>query len=215
MLTITPLTLHTKTDEVTSSLGRHLLPLALALFWVIFFLCKKKILRQPGIEPGTTAWEAAMLTITPLALYFQVRDLKIYLIKFIDTNVYVVLLREIQKYILYWTVDICESTAYNLEFKKMSASTGNRTQNNSLEGCYANHYTIDALGGLLIFEARNYIFKSKIQIQKEFASSGNRTQAARVAGEHSTTEPTMLTCYGSFRSHVRPEFTLKIMILTK
>ena len=28
--------------------------------------------------------------------------------------------------------------------------------------------------------------------QKEFASSGNRTRAARVAGEHSTTEPTML-----------------------
>jgi hypothetical protein len=26
------------------------------------------------------------------------------------------------------------------------------------------------------------------------ASSGNRTRAARVAGEHSTTEPTMLFC---------------------
>ena len=26
-----------------------------------------------------------------------------------------------------------------------------------------------------------------------FASSGNRTRAARVAGEHSTTEPTMLS----------------------
>ena len=26
------------------------------------------------------------------------------------------------------------------------------------------------------------------------ASSGNRTRAARVAGEHSTTEPTMLLC---------------------
>ena len=29
--------------------------------------------------------------------------------------------------------------------------------------------------------------------QKTLASSGNRTRAARVAGEHSTTEPTMLT----------------------
>ena len=29
---------------------------------------------------------------------------------------------------------------------------------------------------------------------KMFASSGNRTRAARVAGEHSTTEPTMLSC---------------------
>ena len=27
--------------------------------------------------------------------------------------------------------------------------------------------------------------------EKKFASSGNRTRAARVAGEHSTTEPTM------------------------
>ena len=27
--------------------------------------------------------------------------------------------------------------------------------------------------------------------KKKFASSGNRTRAARVAGEHSTTEPTM------------------------
>ena len=30
---------------------------------------------------------------------------------------------------------------------------------------------------------------------KKIASSGNRTRAARVAGEHSTTEPTMLTGY--------------------
>ena len=26
----------------------------------------KKIMRQPGIEPGSTAWKAAMLTIIPL-----------------------------------------------------------------------------------------------------------------------------------------------------
>ena len=32
----------------------------------------------------------------------------------------------------------------------------------------------------------------EIKKQKDFASSGNRTRAARVAGEHSTTEPTML-----------------------
>ena len=30
--------------------------------------------------------------------------------------------------------------------------------------------------------------------QKIIASSGNRTRAARVAGEHSTTEPTMPWC---------------------
>jgi hypothetical protein len=33
-------------------------------------------------------------------------------------------------------------------------------------------------------------------VKKIFASSGNRTRAARVAGEHSTTEPTMLCCKG-------------------
>ena len=32
-----------------------------------------------------------------------------------------------------------------LKNTKSYASTGNRTRNNSLEGCYANHYTIDAL----------------------------------------------------------------------
>ena len=34
--------------------------------------------------------------------------------------------------------------------------------------------------------------------KKYYASSGNRTRAARVAGEHSTTEPTMLI-YGESR----------------
>ena len=29
---------------------------------------KDKKLRQPGIEPGSTAWKAAMLTIIPLTL---------------------------------------------------------------------------------------------------------------------------------------------------
>ena len=59
------------------------------------------------------------------------------------------------------------------------------------------------------------LLNQKIQIQKKLASSRNRTRATRVAGEHSTTEPTMLTCYVSFQSHVRPEFTRKIIILTK
>ena len=31
-----------------------------------------------------------------------------------------------------------------------------------------------------------------MELKKLSASSGNRTRAARVAGEHSTTEPTML-----------------------
>ena len=28
-------------------------------------LCKKKCLRWPGVEPGSTAWKAAMLTVIP------------------------------------------------------------------------------------------------------------------------------------------------------
>ena len=38
-----------------------------------------------------------------------------------------------------------------------------------------------------------------ISVYKNFASAGNRTRAARVAGEHSTTEPPML-CYIAFSS---------------
>ena len=36
-----------------------------------------------------------------------------------------------------------------------------------------------------------YVLYCKMKI---FATSGYRTRAARVAGEHSTTEPTLLTC---------------------
>ena len=44
------------------------------IFQIVYFkACPiydlSKFLRQPGIEPGTTAWKAAMLTITPLTLY--------------------------------------------------------------------------------------------------------------------------------------------------
>ena len=37
-----------------------------------------------------------------------------------------------------------------------------------------------------------------LEIEKLYASSGNRTRAARVAGEHSTTEPTMLVLLDQF-----------------
>ena len=39
----------------------------------------------------------------------------------------------------------------------------------------------------------NNIVEKQKKYKKLAASSGNRTRAARVAGEHSTTEPTMLT----------------------
>ena len=49
---------------------------------------------------------------------------------------------------------------------------------------------------MIITENNGAILNSKLvfyQKTKLYASSGNRTRAARVAGEHSTTEPTMLT----------------------
>ena len=46
--------------------------------------------------------------------------------------------------------------------------------------------------------------------RKIFASSGNRTRAARVAGEHSTTEPTMPT-YLSLKGQLRSYFHTESM----
>ena len=37
----------------------------------------------------------------------------------------------------------------------------------------------------------SFLMKYFLNLTKKTASSGNRTRAARVAGEHSTTEPTM------------------------
>ena len=33
-----------------------------------------KLMRQPGIEPGSAAWKATMLTITPLTLVPSICD---------------------------------------------------------------------------------------------------------------------------------------------
>ena len=35
---------------------------------------KEKNVREPGVEPGSTAWKAAMLTVTPLT-HFLVKAL--------------------------------------------------------------------------------------------------------------------------------------------
>ena len=32
---------------------------------------KKRKMREPGVEPGSTAWKAAMLTVTPLTHFLQ------------------------------------------------------------------------------------------------------------------------------------------------
>ena len=48
---------------------------------------------------------------------------------------------------------------------------------------------VTLLVGVSIF---NHFVNKKMEIFKTSATSGNRTRAARVAGEHSTTEPTLL-----------------------
>ena len=45
------------------------------------------------------------------------------------------------------------------------------------------------LSGKMTFK---HVFKPKAKRNEKIATSGNRTRAARVAGEHSTTEPTLL-----------------------
>ena len=47
------------------------------------------------------------------------------------------------------------------------------------------------------------------QWQKSFASSGNRTRAARVAGEHSTTEPPAHTPQSTLPTHTPTPLTLR------
>jgi hypothetical protein len=45
----------------------------------------KKNLRQPGVEPGSAAWKATMITATPLTLnieiefYFAIKELYIFM----------------------------------------------------------------------------------------------------------------------------------------
>jgi hypothetical protein len=46
---------------------------------------RRKKLRRPGIEPGSTAWKAAMLTIIPPTLAYQNAD-RIYIQYGISTN---------------------------------------------------------------------------------------------------------------------------------
>ena len=41
---------------------------------VNFRIVKKKSLRWPGIEPGSTAWKAAMLTIIPPSLVEEIEE---------------------------------------------------------------------------------------------------------------------------------------------
>ena len=51
---------------------------------------------------------------------------------------------------------------------------------------------------MIFGEKGNFYFWYSLN-KKKIASAGNRTRAARVAGEHSTTEPPMLMDSGPFR----------------
>ena len=44
----------------------------------------------------------------------------------------------------------------------------------------------------ILYSEFHLFYEINESVQKTAASSGNRTRAARMAGEHSTTEPTML-----------------------
>ena len=46
---------------------------------VISFLHIDDKMRRPGVEPGSTAWKAAMLTVIPPTLFFSSAD-RIYII---------------------------------------------------------------------------------------------------------------------------------------
>ena len=39
----------------------------------------KKFMRQPGVEPGTAAWKATMLTVTPSTLVDNIQVFYIFL----------------------------------------------------------------------------------------------------------------------------------------
>ena len=58
---------------------------------------------------------------------------------------------------------------------------------------------------------RLFLLWLKMRSKKVLASSGNRTRAARVAGEHSTTEPTMLCTHAS----INTEATQQLFVVRK
>ena len=43
---------------------------------VASFLCGKRFMRRPGVEPGSTAWKATMLTVTPPTLLSFPQEIK-------------------------------------------------------------------------------------------------------------------------------------------
>ena len=128
MLTITPLTqrdikLH---DDVALLKKLHVIRAKARLH--LFFCIKSRLdhwktrtrkVRQPGIEPGSIAWKATMLTFTPPTPW-QLHQTRSW---FLSENKF------LQK----------------IDIKTLTASAGNRTRIYCLEGNNANLYTTDAV----------------------------------------------------------------------
>ena len=69
---------------------------ALYLYYIYYIIVsfarnqkENKKVRRPGIEPGSTAWKATMLTITPPTLDSEGRKCSIYLMRISVINSFV------------------------------------------------------------------------------------------------------------------------------
>ena len=114
-------------------------------FWKLKFSIIK-LFASAGIEPGSMAWKATMLTFTPptllLKLYFAAESFNF----------------------LWNDVEILYNTTtryfWKLKFSiiKIYASAGNRTRIYCLEGNNANLYTTDAVNNILLLPQEVLIF---------------------------------------------------------
>ena len=84
-------------------------------------------------------------------------------------------------------------TKNDKKWKKLSASAGNRTPINCLEGNYANHYTTDAYGSLAV---KNLINVDNVPTKfDKSASAGNRTPINCLEGNYADHYTTDASCW--------------------
>ena len=110
-------------------------------------------LRRPGIEPGSTAWKAAMLTTIPPSL--RVVRVLLPTRRFFEPP--------------RWRDFTSRGDCHRLyKEQKRAAMAGNRTRVNCLEGSYAHHYTTIAT------EGQDFTAKSALYISVEFKRERRR-----------------------------------------